>query len=361
MIAHKIKLENFRNYEKLDLDFGENINIIYGDNAQGKTNILEAVHMFSVGKSNRTYKDGELIMHGKPSAKAAIEFSAQEREQSACIEMFKSKRKIISVNDIPIKKNSELVGRFNVVYFGPEFLGLVKDGPKKRRRNIDVLISQLRPNYFSAIVSLRKIVESKNALLKMLQPNETLLEIMNEKLANVSTEIIRYRCTYIEKIEKIATEIQSEISGGTETLSIKYLSCVGDVSGMNDEEICTKIKEKITASQKREREYHECIIGPHREDIEFDINGKDAKVFGSQGQQKTIVLVEKLAEVTLIHEEIGEYPVLLLDDIMSELDKKRQGFILRRIPNIQILITCTEKDGFETLNNSRYIHVVDGR
>lgn len=361
MIAHRIELANFRNYQTLDLEFGEQVNIIYGDNAQGKTNILEAVHMFSVGKSNRTYKDGELIRHGESSARAALEFTSGGREITAEIEIFKNKRKLILVNEIPVKKNSELVGRFNVVYFGPEYLGLVKEGPKKRRRNIDVLISQLRPNYFSAIYELRQIVESKNALLKMDHPNMTMLEILNEKLTNISGDIIRYRSVYIRRIEELAREIQLDISGGKEDLSVKYQSCIGDVSGMSDNEILEKLADKINGSQRREMEYHETLIGPHREDIQFEIGGMDAKIYASQGQQKTIVLVEKLAEVELLKEEIGETPVLLLDDIMSELDQKRQAFILQKIPDMQILITCTDRVSFEALEHCRYIHVEDGK
>lgn len=360
MLAQKISLTDFRNYTALELAFGERVNVIYGDNAQGKTNLLEAVHLFSVGRSNRTFKEGEMIRYGQPGAKIALEFFSQNRVQTAEISLFRNKRKLITVNEAPIRKNSDLLGRFHVVYFGPELLGLVKDGPMKRRKNLDVFISQLRPNYFSAAANLRRIVESKNALLKMQHPNLSMLEIMNDKLVQYAAELIRYRRYYLDKIEAAAAAVQRDISGGREELAVRYLSCIGDLSGLADSEIAPRLQEKLEASQKRELEQHESLIGPHREDISFEIGGRDARSFASQGQQKTIVLVEKLAEAALMQEETGEMPVLLLDDIMSELDRKRQAFVLRQIPDLQILLTCTDRDGFETPAGSQYIYVEDG-
>lgn len=232
-----------------------------------------------------------------------------------------------------------------------------------------MLISQLRPNYFSALSSLRKVVDSKNALLKMNSPNETLLEIMNEKLIQVSAEIIRYRAEFIRRIEEIAKDIQFEISSGAEELSLKYMSCIGRFSTdaeFDAADVTNRLREKISSSYKREMEYGETMVSPHREDIVFEINNRDAKAFASQGQQKTIVLVEKLAEVKLIKEDINETPVLLLDDIMSELDRKRQKFVLANIKDMQIIITCTDieeligsgESAFESINR---IFIKDGK
>ncbi len=261
------------------------------------------------------------------------------------------------MNDIPVRRNSELIGRFNVVYFGPEYLGMVKEGPGKRRRNLDVLISQLKPAYFSALSDLRKIVESKNAILKMQNPNATMLGIMNEKLINISAVLIKYRSRYIKEIGEIAAEIQKKISGDKETLTVRYVSCIGAADGLDEAEIKRRMAEKIEKNSEREKTRMETLISPHRDDIIYEINGKEAKAYASQGQQKTIVLVEKLAEVELISREIGESPVLLLDDIMSELDKKRQAFILSNIKGMQIIITCTDIEEFGNLDNFNRIYV----
>ena len=362
MRADKLRLENFRNYEEQEIEFGPKINVIHGDNAQGKTNLLEAVHMFSLGRSNRTAKDAELIRHGCSEAKIALDYAAYDRESRFEIELGRNKRKSITYNDIPVRKNSELLGKFNVVYFGPELMGLVKEGPRGRRRNFDMLISQLRPNYFSALSNLRRVVESKNALLRMSEPNRSLLEIMNEKLVSYSAEIIGYRIEFIRRVEKLAAEIQSEISGGREELKYRYMSCIGRVDVENDmtpDEIGERLREKIKAAEPRELDSGETIISPHREDIAFEINGKDARSFASQGQQKTIVLVQKLAEVRLIRDEISETPVLLLDDILSELDRNRRRFVMKCIDDMQIIITCTDLEEFsETMDGGGEINKI---
>lgn len=355
MRANKLRLKNFRNYEEEEIRFDPGVNVIYGDNAQGKTNILEAVHIFSLGRSVRTVKDSELIRHGESSGQIGLDYSAYDRDSVFQIELSKKRRKVITYNELPIKKNSELLGKFNVVYFGPELSGLVKGGPRVRRRNLDMLISQLRPNYFSALSSLRQVVDSKNALLRMAEPNKTLLEIMNEKLCEYSAQIIGYRTEFLRRLAVLAAKIQKDISGGKEDLEIRYMSCIGRIDEEADisrDRLTELLHEKISAAAPRELEYKETVISPHREDLIYEINGKEARAFASQGQQKTIVLVEKLAEVLLIKEEINETPVLLLDDIMSELDKARRKFVLKNIENMQILITCTDIDDFsESVEN----------
>ncbi len=361
MRANKLTLTDFRNYAFQSLEFSDGINILYGDNAQGKTNILEAVYLFSMGKANRARKDAELIRHGQSRADLELTFSDKERESVANISLFPNRRKVIQVNEIPVRKNSELVGRFRVVYFGPEYLGLVKEGPKGRRRNTDILISQLRPRYFSSLGDMKKLVESKNALLKMEHPNQAMLDILNEKLASVSAEVIAGRAEYLGKIGVLAEDLQKEISSGRETLSMKYQSCIGEAAGLDKKEITERLYQKLMEHRGRELALHESVVGPHREDIIYEINGMEAKAFASQGQQKTIVLVQKLAEVGLMEQETGELPVLLLDDIMSELDKTRRGFILSRIRDMQILITCTDVDGFPLEADTKLFRVEDGK
>lgn len=345
MKVSRLELTDFRNYENEKIEFGDGVNVICGDNAQGKTNILEAIYFFSLGKSNRARKDAEMIRHNAELAKIAMTFCDSQRENILEAEIYRDRRKKISANEILIKKNSELVRRFNAVYFGPEYMGLVKEGPSVRRKNIDILISQIKSGYIGLLAELRKIVDSKNALLRMEKPNITMLDIMDEKLAKISTNIILCRYIYINRIASYAGEIQSEISDGKEELGMQYESCIGDVSCMDASAVENALKEKLKDNRAREMRLCESVIGPHREDITFLINGNEAKLYASQGQQKTIVMSKKLAEVRLMTDETGETPVLLLDDIMSELDKKRREYVLEHISDMQILITCTDLDG----------------
>lgn len=361
MIANGIELDSFRNYSGEKIEFDKKINIIYGSNAQGKTNILEAIYMFSLGKSNRARHDSDMIRFGDDNAGIKLDFTSREHKCSGEIKIYKNRRKQISVNEIPIKKSSELVGRFNVVYFGPEYLSLIKDGPSKRRRNIDILISQLKPGYLAAVSEYKKTVEQKNNLLKRDYCDELLLSVLNEKVTELSSRIIKWRYEYIKKIEKIARRVQLDISQGAERLNLEYISCGIRFDDDNIADVDALLKAKSTSVFERERFSRESIFGVHRDDIEFKINGADLKLFGSQGQQKTAILVQKIAEVELFKEEMGEYPVLLLDDIMSELDNSRQDYVLNKIENMQIFITCTDKERFKNLNKGKFIEIEKGR
>ena len=274
MKINTLSLSDFRNYKEEAVEFGGGVNIIYGDNAQGKTNILEAVHMFSMGKSNRTPRDSELIRHGCDKAEISMEYTAFDRDCELKIRLDKGKRKSILYNEIPLKKISELLGKFNAVYFGPELLGLVKNGPGGRRKNLDMVISQLRPNYFSAVSELRKIVDSKNALLKMQNPNKTMLEIMNKKLTDIATEVIAYRCEFTKRLEDTAKEIQYDISGGREELTYRYMSSIGRINTdevPSKQEIRERFEARLIRNEKREQEYCETLVSPHREDVCFEI------------------------------------------------------------------------------------------
>ena len=361
MIVKNIELKNFRNYEYEKIDFSPNINIIYGNNAQGKTNILEGIYLFSMGKSNRTYHDEELINFGREKAELNMNFIGGKRDISAQIIIKKKNRKSVSINEIPIKRNSDLVGRFNVVYFGPECINIVKGAPSLRRKNIDIIISQLKSTYFSALSEYKKAIDSKAALLKNGNIDRITLEILNDKIIDLSLEIIKYRFHYIKKIEKIASKIQNEISRSNENLNIKYLSCAGIIDEFNENKIKKDLQEKADKIIHKEIEFSKILFGVHRDDIEYFVNGRNVKNFGSQGQQKTVALVQKIAEVNLIFDEIGEYPVLLLDDIMSELDILRQEYILTKIKDMQIIITCTDKSRFNDLPNTKNIKIEKGR
>lgn len=360
MIVNSLNLKNFRNYGNEKIEFHEKLNIIHGCNAQGKTNILEAIYMFSLGKSNRASKDGDLIKFGSSSAEINMDFISKGRECQGDIIIESGKRKRILINDIPVKKNSELVGNLNVVFFGPEYLSLIREGPKMRRKNFDVLICQLKPGYLAAISEYKKLNEQKSRLLKNEKIDNVLLDVLNEKLLELAVYISRIRYEYIKKIEKVAKEIQLEISGGKENLSMNYITSGISVNSENVLKVSTLFEENMVKLRDRELKYRECIFGPHRDDIEFCINEKDLKYFGSQGQQKTAILVQKIAEVELMKEEIGEYPILLLDDIMSELDQERQDFVLNKINKGQIFVTCTDSEKFKNIDSGRFIRIDKG-
>lgn len=360
MIVEKLNLKNFRNYKNEKINFNEKINIIYGNNAQGKTNILEAIYIFSLGKSNRAYHDSDMIRFGEENCEVKIDFFSKERKNTGQFHLFNNKRKKISINEIPVKKNSELVGKFNVVYFGPEYLSIVKDGPKKRRKNIDVLISQLKVGYLSDISEYKKLTDQKNSVLKGEKIDKIFLSVLNEKIIDLSCRIIKYRFEYIKKIEEIAKKIQLEISEEKENLEIDYISCGIKINSENISNLREILLKKSEVFFEKEERYRECIFGPHRDDFEFKINGLSLKMFGSQGQQKTGILVQKIAEVELFKNETGEYPVLLLDDIMSELDNSRQEYILNKLENMQIFITCTDIEKFKNIKKGNFINVEKG-
>ena len=360
MIIKGLKLRNFRNYEEQKFEFNEKVNIIYGNNAQGKTNILEAIYLFSLGKSNRAAKDTDMIRFGENFAEAEIEFSSHSRNVSGRVVLENAKRKKIFLNDIPVRKNSELVGNLNVVFFGPEYLSLIREGPKKRRKNIDIMICQLKPAYLNAVSEYKRLNEQKGSLLKSDRIDNLLLSVIDEKILELSVFISKYRFEYIKKIEALAKKIQLDISGGKEELSMRYISCGIEVNAENVENLSQLYAQRMVELRSRELRYRESVFGPHRDDIEFYINGKDLKLFGSQGQQKTAILVQKIAEVQLFFEETGEYPVLLLDDIMSELDTIRQDFVLNKIRDMQIFITCTDSEKFKSLEKGMFLRIDKG-
>ena len=277
MIVKELKLKNFRNYEEEIFEFDDKINIIHGSNAQGKTNILEAIYYFSFGKSQRAKKDAEIINFSKDYASMNIVFKDEKRENTAEVNIFKNKKKSISVNDISIKKNSELVGKFSGIYFGPEYLELIKGAPKVRRKNTDIIISQLKPAYFSALSDMRKILEQKSSLLKSEKPDKITLEILNEKLLDITAYIAKKRFFYLKKIEEKAAILQKTISFEKENFEINYISPIGHIEEFEEKSFKEKFRKKIEENFQREILFKECKIGPQRDEIEYKINGLDAK------------------------------------------------------------------------------------
>ena len=339
MWIKKIKINNFRNYKNQEINLEKNINIFYGENAQGKTNIIEAIFLSSMGKSFRAKKDKEMIMLGEENSSIELEYEKTDRDGKIKIEL--GNKKIVYINGIKIKKLSELLGKINVVIFTPDDINILKGGPQNRRRFLDIMISQLRPNYMYNLNLYLKTLEQRNNYLRQIKEenkNENMLDIWDEELSNYAINIYNYRKEFIEKIKNKIKNIHSEITNNKEEIEIEYLSeCIS--------------KEKYLELLKQRRKLD--IIkgyttkGIHRDDFNIYINKKELGIYGSQGQHRTAILSLKLSELNIVKDEIDESPILLLDDFMSELDEKRRKNFLEKINDVQVIITCTEKIDIE--------------
>ncbi len=341
MYINKIKLLNFRNYEEQEILLNPSINIFYGDNAQGKTNIIEAIFLCAIGKSFRTSKDKEMINFNKENASVYIEYKKVDRVGNIKIEI--DNKKNIYINGIKIKKLSELLGKINIVIFTPDDIQILKEGPQKRRRFLDIMIGQLRPNYVHILNLYNKTLEQRNNYLKQIKIEnkpEEMLEIWDEKLAEYGEKIFLYRNEFIEKLKEKINDIHSEITENKEILKIEYES-----DCKNKDEYLKLLKER----RKLDIIKGFSTKGVHRDDFVIYINNELVNIYGSQGQNRTVILSLKIAEMQVIYDEIGEYPILLLDDFMSELDEKRRKNFLEKIENKQVIITCTDK--IENINN----------
>ena len=340
MLIKEITLENFRNYSFQKINLNKNVNVFFGDNAQGKTNILEAIFFASIGKSFRTNKEKELIKEKETLAKIQIDYFKDNREKKINVEI-EDKKKFF-INDIQIKKLSELVGNINVVLFTPEDIEILRNEPIKRRKFLNIMISQLRPKYIHLLAEYNKILEQRNNYLKQIKyENKSInnLEIWDEQLIQIGFKIYEYRKEFIEKINKKILKIHLKTTNNKEKIEIKYKSNINE----------NNFKEKLVNSQKIDIERGYTSIGVHRDDFEIFINNKNVSIYGSQGQQRSSIISLKLAEAEVVYEEIEDYPIILLDDFMSELDKKRITGFINNIKNNQVLITCTEKINLDNM------------
>lgn len=335
MYIKRIKLNNFRNYKEQQIELNNEINIFFGENAQGKTNILEAVFLCAIGKSFRAKKEKELILLEENNSNIEIEYEKEDRYGNIKIEI--NDKKNIYINGIKQSKLSDILGKINIVMFSPDDIEILKSGPAKRRRFLNIMISQLRPQYVYYLNMYLKTLEQRNNYLRQIaneNKSEELLDIWDEKLVEYGIKVFEYRNEFIGKIKEKIKNIHNNITEGKEELKIKYIS---------DCENKEKYLEELKKSRKSDIERGHTLKGVHRDDIYFFINKKQVNIYGSQGQNRTVILSLKLSELEIIKDEIGEYPILLLDDFMSELDKKRRENFLKSISNTQILITCTEE------------------
>ena len=346
MWIKNIKIKNFRNYDQEEINLEKNINIFYGKNAQGKTNIIEAIFLCSLGKSFRAKKDNEMIKLNEENAIVEIEYEKSDRDGKIKIEI--GNKKNIYLNGIKIKKLSELLGNLNIVIFTPDDINILKGGPQNRRRFLDIMISQLRPNYMHILNLYLKTIEQRNKYLRQIKEehkDENLLEIWDEKLAEYAVKIYEYRKEFIEKIIKKINIIHKNITNGEEQIELEYITECD-----NKEKYLQLLKER----RKLDIIKGFTTKGIHRDDFVIYINKKEIKIFGSQGQNRTAMLSLKLAELQVIYDEIGEYPILLLDDFMSELDRTRRKNFLENIEGTQVIITGTEKLDIENLDYLEY-------
>ncbi|WP_317366849.1 DNA replication/repair protein RecF [uncultured Tyzzerella sp.] len=334
MYVKKISLKNYRNIEKLDLELKDGVNIFYGKNAQGKTNLLESVYIGATGRSHRTHKDKELIKFGQDEAHIRLEVQKETIFDKIDIHLKNDSKKGIAINNIPINKLGELFGYLNVVIFSPEDLSLIKQGPQERRKFIDMELCQINNIYYYNLSQYHKVLKQRNTLLKKIIKNISLkdtLFVWDSQLVDFGVKIIQTRDLFIKKLNYISNKIHKDITNSTEILELKYKPSV----------TIEEFKEKIDKNIDKDILYGTTCYGPHKDDLLFFINGVNARDFGSQGQQRTASLSTKLAEIKLIEEEKGILPVLLLDDVLSELDKDRQRFLIKNIKNLQVIITCT--------------------
>lgn len=343
MKVNSVELNNFRNISALRLEANEGVNVIYGENAQGKTNILEGIWLFTGCKSFRGTKDSDLIRFGEDFSKINLSFSDNTREKRTDI-IIGNKKKSISLNDVPLKSSAELIGSFYAVIFSPSHLSLIKDGPSERRRFIDTALCQLKPSYAESLARFRHTLQQRNALLKDIYLNSQLYDLLDTldiQLAEYSARVIGERLKYIDILSRYSGEIYSGISENREKISVKYSRT--DI----DKEISLGDLREIELQNLKNARKEDVInkittVGPHRDDLEILINNVSARSFGSQGQQRSCALALKLGESEIIKSVTGETPVALLDDVMSELDEKRQDYVLNHINDRQVFLTCCD-------------------
>lgn len=356
MIIKSIELRNFRNYEELDIHFDSHTNILYGDNAQGKTNILEAAYMSGTTKSHKGSRDKEIIRFNQNESHIRTIVRKNEKDYQIDMHLRKNGAKGVAINKIPIKKASEIFGILNIVFFSPEDLNIIKNGPSERRRFIDLELCQLDKLYLSDLSRYNKVLNQRNRLLKDICYRQELIDtlpVWDTQLLSYGRSIIKKRRQFVEELNEIISEIHSKISGGKEHLVLKYEPSIDDIF----------FEDELMRAKSRDLKICQTTVGPHRDDLLFSIEDVDIRKYGSQGQQRTSALSLKLSEIDLVKRSIKNTPVLLLDDVLSELDSSRQNYLLNSITDIQTIITCTGLEEFvrNRFEINRIFQVVNGK
>ena len=356
MIIKSLEIADYRNYDSLHIDFSSGTNILYGDNAQGKTNILEAIYMSATTKSHKGTKDKDVVNFRKEEAHIRTYLEKEGIETRVDMHLRKNKSKGIAIDGQKIKKAAQLLGLLNVVFFSPEDLSIIKNGPAERRRFVDMELCQLDQFYLYNLNNYNKIVNQRNKLLKDMYFNPSLrdtLNIWDSQLISFGSKIIERRQLFVEQLNEIILEIHRKLSGGRENLVIQYEPDV----------LIDEYEKKMSLNQERDVKLKQTSTGPHRDDFSFVVGDIDIRKFGSQGQQRTAALSLKLSEIELVKKMTRDNPVLLLDDVLSERDSNRQNYLLSTIGDIQTIITCTGLDEF--VNNrfeiDKVFHIESGK
>ncbi|MEG1835852.1 MAG: DNA replication/repair protein RecF [Oscillospiraceae bacterium] len=361
MIIKNLSIKDYRNIDNIIIEPSEGINIIYGENAEGKTNLIESIWLFTGCKSFRCKKDSELLGFGKAFAKNEITFFANGREQTAVI--YIDKKRTAMKNGITLKSPAELIGEFYSVIFAPIHLSLIKDGPLNRRRFLDTALCELKPFYAKALQKYNHTLMQRNALLKDISYHSELydtLDVWDEKLSSYGAAVISERIKYTTLLSKHSKEIYSGLSGNKETLSVEYINNSGTYSD-DAYEIKEFLKSSLMNSRRNDIYNKITSVGPGRDDLEIKINNLSARAYGSQGQQRSAALSLKLSEADIIKEMTGEEPIILLDDVMSELDLSRQDYILNNINKRQVFITCCDPNTVLRLCEGKSFHIEKGK
>lgn len=343
MIIKSLELKDYRNYDELFISFSSGTNVLYGNNAQGKTNILEAIYLSATTKSHKGSKDKEIINFNKEEAHIKAIVEKDDIETKIDMHLRPSKSKVIAIDGQRIKKASELLGKANIVFFSPEDLSIIKEGPGERRRFADMELSQLDSFYLYNLSNYNKTIERRNKLLKDMYINPNLrdtLSIWDSQLISFGSKIIERRQAFADQIGEILSKYHEKLSGGEEKIEIVYEPNVS----------ISDYSSRMSDSQDKDISAKMTMVGPHRDDFSFLVNGIDIRKYGSQGQQRTAALALKLSEIELVKRLTKENPILLLDDVLSELDSNRQNYLLDCIGDIQTIITCTGLDDF--VNNN---------
>ncbi|MBU5460746.1 DNA replication/repair protein RecF [Anaerostipes sp. MSJ-23] len=356
MFIKSLELKNYRNYEQLSMNFAGGTNLLYGDNAQGKTNIVEAIYLAATTKSHRGSKDREIIQFHHDEAHIRIHYEKQDIMHQLDMHLKKNRVKGVAIDRIPIRKSSDLLGQIPVIFFSPEDLKIIKNGPSERRKFLDIELSQLERLYLYHLTKYNKILMQRNNLLKQLkfQPNLVdTLEFWDLQLVKYGSEVIRYRRKFIDHLNMIIKQIHRKLTGNREEIQLEY------ENNVEYDIFLTELNKKRSIDLK----YTTTSIGPHRDDISFIVNGIDIRKFGSQGQQRTAALSLKLSQIQLVKEVLHDTPVLLLDDVLSELDSNRKIYLLESIKDTQTFITCTGLDEFisQHLPVQRMFQIKEGK
>ena len=365
MTVHSIKLDGFRNYSGFTAEFSGKVNIIIGDNAQGKTNLIEAIHYLTSGRSFRAKTDKDMIGFYKDSAYIGMHIRSGDREQKLEAYLSRVKRRQFLANSIRLQGAAELSGKLRAVLFCPDDLNLIREGAAVRRKLMDICLCQLRPRYAAALTEFNRLLEHKTRILRDYRDKPSLLYTLDDfdyRLAVTSAELIRFRAAFAAVLSEQAAQIHKDFSGGADNLSIKYrtVKTITDTDRPTAE-LSAQILEHQREHRRAELESGTCLTGAHKDELEIEINGRPARSFASQGQARTAALSVKLAERQIHYDDGGEYPVLLLDDVLSELDNGRQDFVLNHINEGQVFITCCEDTKIASKTGGKVLRIKNGR